>query len=404
MSGNEKGILAVFGCSMAIFWPGALIFGFPGVMGPHWQEMFQVGRGAIGNILFFVLAAVGVFMFLVGRWQERYGPRAMIASGVIICGFSVIIVARASSVFMLYAWAFLTGVSSCFVLIPALTTVQRWYPQKRGLASGIVNLFFGLSAAIMTPLFAYMLKSIGYVPMITTVSILALTTGLAAAYLAKPPEMANSPEGRSSGLKLEGAVGPGPSFSVQESVRTRSFWSLWVTWAMMGAAGIAMVTLSTSYGLSKGFALESAVIILTAFNITNGTGRLVTGYFSDIIGRNLTMSTTFFAAGFAYFILPHANSLAACAILAAVVGFAFGTLFSVSAPLVTDCFGLEHFGAIFGLVFTAYGFVAGALGPSLGGHLLDVTGGDYFVVFLYLGVFCVLSGLCIRLVVPPGQV
>ncbi len=403
MSGNEKGTLAVVGSSAAIFWPGALIFGFPGVMAPLWQEMFHVGRGAIGNILFFVLAAVGIFMFLVGRWQERYGTRAMIASGVIICGLSVNIAAHASSLFMLYVWAFLTGVSSCFVLIPALTTVQRWYPLKRGLVSGIVNLVFGLSAAIMTPLFVYMLTSIGYVPMITTISILSLATGLAAASLAKGPEMATFQAGRSSETMPKGTVGPGASLTVQESVRTRSFWSLWVTWAMMGAAGIAMVTLSTIYGLSKGFPLESAVLILMAFNITNGTGRLVAGYLSDVIGRNLTMSTAFFAAGFAYFVLPSASSLTACAILAAVVGFAFGTLFSVSAPLVTDCFGLEHFGAIFGLVFTAYGFVAGALGPSLGGRLLDVTGGDYFVVFLYLGVFCVLSGLCIRFVVPPVQ-
>ena len=364
MSVNDKGIFAVVGCSAAIFWPGALIFGFPGVMGPLWQEMFQVGRGAIGNVLFFVLAAVGIFMFLVGRWQERYGTRAMIASGVVICGLSVNIVAHASSVFALYVWAFLTGVSSCFVLIPALTTVQRWYPQNRGLASGVVNLVFGLSAAVMTPLFAYMLSPIGYVSMINAISILALATGLAAASIAKAPEMATFQAGRSSGTKLAASSGV-TSLTVQESVRTRSFWYLWTTWAMMGAAGIAMVTLSTTYGLSKGFALESAVLILMAFNITNGTGRLVAGYLSDVIGRNLTMSTAFFAAGFAYFVLPSASSLAACAILAAVVGFAFGTLFSVSAPLVTDCFGLRHFGPISGL----HRLLASLLGPSLSSYL-----------------------------------
>lgn len=172
---------------------------------------------------------------------------------------------------------------------------------------------------------------------------------------------------------------------------------------MQGAAGIAMVTLSTSYGLSKGFALESAIIILTAFNVTNGAGRLVTGYFSDIIGRNLTMSITFFAAGCAYFILPYVRSLAMCAAHASVVGFAFGTLFAVLAPLATDCFGLKHFGAIYGLLFTAYGFVSGPMGPSLSGYLLDMTGDNFFVVFLYLGVFCVLSGLCILKVVPPNS-
>ena len=72
---NPKGIGAIIGSSLAIFWPGALIFGFPGVMAPYWMKTFQVGRGAIGNVMFFVLAAVGTFMFFVGRWQERFGIR-----------------------------------------------------------------------------------------------------------------------------------------------------------------------------------------------------------------------------------------------------------------------------------------------------------------------------------------
>ena len=147
--------------------------------------------------------------------------------------------------------------------------------------------------------------------------------------------------------------------------------------------------------------MESAVVILTAFNLTNGASRILMGFLSDVVGRNLAMSLTFWAAGAAYFVLPHCGSLAFCALLAAVIGFSFGTLFAVSAPLATDCFGLKHFGAIFGLVFTAYGFVAGVLGPSLSGYLLDITRGDFFVVFTYLGIFCLLSGVLIRFVTPP---
>jgi len=84
-----------------------------------------------------------------------------------------------------------------------------------------------------------------------------------------------------------------------------------------------------------------------------------------------------------------------------VIGFAFGTLFGVSAPLATDCFGMQHFGAIFGLVFTAYGFIAGVIGPSLAGYILDATNGNFYVVFGYLGIFCLMSGVFIRFVVPP---
>ena len=398
---KKRGVLAVVGSSVAIFWPGALIFGFPGVMGPYWQKLFGVGRGAIGNTLFFVLAASGFFMFFVGRWQERYGIKRMITIGSILCSLSLLVIAYASSLYLLYFWAFLIGTSICFIYIPSLTTVQRWYPGKRGLVSGIVNLLFGFSAAIMSPVFNYMLKSMGYLSMNIAVAIVSLVVGIVAARFTEGPEgFQSSPRSGSKG-EVKPTVETSESLNVKESLRTKSFWFLWLTWALQGAAGIAMVTLSTAFGLSRGFDMESAVVVLTAFNITNGLGRLAMGYLSDLMGRNLAMSITFLAAGGAYFVLPHMNSLTAISVLAAIIGFGFGTLFAVSAPLAADCFGLTHFGAIFGLVFTAYGFVAGALGPSLSGYLLDMTSGNFIVVFTYLGIFCVLSGIFIRFVVRP---
>jgi OFA family oxalate/formate antiporter-like MFS transporter len=413
MSRDARAMLAVLGCSVAIFWPGALNFGFPGVMAPVWQEMFHVGRGTIGNTIFFMLAAVGIFMFLVGRWQERYGTRRMIIAGVVLCGLCVVLVAYAKSVVVIYVWAFLTGLSTCFVYIPALTTVQRWYPKRKGLVSGIVSMVFGLSAAIMSPLFERMLTTLGYERMNLTIAFLTIAFGLLGACFSFEEDAKSAEErtisfgDRSSADRDDGLIPPGwelwtRSLTVQESLHTRSFWFLWITWALAGAAGVTMVTLSTAWGLSRGYALDSAILILTAFNLTNGAGRLFSGYFSDIVGRNGIMSAAFFAAGLAYFALPWSDSLFASAVLASVVGFAFGTLFAVSAPLVADCFGLKHFGAIFGLAFAAYGFVAGPLGPTLSGYLLDATGDDFFLVFLYLGVFCILSGLFVGFVKPPG--
>lgn len=400
---NKRAVLAVVGSSIAIFWPGALIFGFPGVMGPYWQKVFQVGRGAIGNTLFFVLAAVGLFMFFVGRWQERYGIKRMITIGAILCGLSLLILSLASHLYMLYVWAFITGTSSCFIYIPALTSVQRWYPKRRGLVSGIVNLMFGFSAALMSPVFSYLFKTMGYLPMNMLIGIIALLVGIIAAQFTEGPESVQSTEQPGSKGQVKSPVGVSESLTVRESLRTKSFWFLWLTWAFQGAAGIAMVTLSTAFGLSAGFPMESAVLILTAFNVTNGLGRIAMGYLSDFIGRRPAMSVTFLAAGGAYFAMPHVNNLMALTILAAIIGFAFGTLFAVSAPLATDCFGLKHFGAIFGLVFTAYGFVSGALGPSLSGYLLDVTHGNFVFVFAYLGIFCFLSGIFIWFVVRPDR-
>jgi OFA family oxalate/formate antiporter-like MFS transporter len=128
---------------------------------------------------------------------------------------------------------------------------------------------------------------------------------------------------------------------------------------------------------------------------------LIAGHLSDMMGRRLTMGLTFGAAGLGYVLLPQVTGLVSWIIAAAVVGFAFGTLFSVSAPLIVDCFGMARFGAVFGLVFTAYAFVAGPLGPWLSGYILDRTGGNFTLVFTYLGSLCLVSAVLIRYVHPP---
>lgn len=393
-------------------------------MSPYWREVFHVGTGATGNVMFFILAAVGIFMFVAGQWQEKIGTKLTVSIGAVICGLSLFIASYATDIYLVYLWAFLTGTGSCFVYITGLTVVQRWFVHRRGLASGIVNLFFGLSAAIMAPVFASLLNTWGYLQMNILIAVLTIVVGITAAQFIQTPERAGytakpaagakgetqadtrqaSSEGQDAASnRLQMSVKLGESLTVKQAIRTKSFWFLWLTWALQGAAGIAMVTLSVAFGLASRLPMESAVLLLTAFNLTNGFSRLVSGFLSDTLPRSLTLSLTFFAAAVAYFVLPHISTLGAMAILVAVIGYSFGTMFSVSAPLASDCFGLKHFGAIFGLVFTAYGFLSGFLGPSLSGYLLDLTGGSFVPVFTYLGTFCILSGFFITKVVPPPR-
>ena len=127
---------------------------------------------------------------------------------------------------------------------------------------------------------------------------------------------------------------------------------------------------------------------------------MVSGFFSDRLGRGRTMALSFTGAAAAYLIMPHLGGIWLWTALAAVIGFAFGTLFAVTAPLVGDCFGMVHFGAIFGLIFTAYGFLAGPLGPWLSGYILDLTRANYTIVFSYLGLMYMASAGLILLVRP----
>ena len=128
-------VLVLIACACAIFWSGAFIFGYPGVMSAYWQQIFSVGRSEVGQIIFFILFGATCFMYLCGRWQEKFGPGRLAAIGSVLGGSSVIWLGWAQSMSAVHLWAFLAGASSAFIYFPALTLVQRWYPERRGLVS-----------------------------------------------------------------------------------------------------------------------------------------------------------------------------------------------------------------------------------------------------------------------------
>jgi OFA family oxalate/formate antiporter-like MFS transporter len=205
---------------------------------------------------------------------------------------------------------------------------------------------FGMSAAILAPIMGYLLNELGYVTMTVVLGLVALCMGVVAAQFTEVPQVTKPGSQSRAAHRMVANFDLDHSLPVNQSVQTGSFSFLWLTWALQGAACIAMITLSTAYGLSKGFNLESAVIILTAFNLASGISRLLGGMLSEVVGRNLVMSMTFFASGLSYFVLPHVDNLVGLAWLAGVIGFAFVTMFAVSAPLTVDCFGILHFGAV----------------------------------------------------------
>ena len=393
MMAKSPRTLILIACACAIFWPGAFIFGLPGVLRQYWQQAFDAGGGAVGGTIFFILIGATCFMYLCGRLQEKYSPGRLAAIGSVMCGSSAVWLSHAGNMLEVNVWAFFAGASSAFIYIPGLTVVQRWYPERRGLVSGFFSMAFGVSAAVMSPIFSILLLRWGYQVLTLAAGCAALLIGVAASILIRFPEAGPLATAFESSTALGGR-------SVAEALKSRDFWCLWLTWVFAGAAGASMLVLASGFGLARGLTLAHAVALLTAFNLTNGFGRLISGYLSDRMGRSRTMAISFVGAGLAYMIMPHLDGLWLWATLAAVIGFAFGTLFAISGPLTGDCFGMAHFGSIFGLIFTAYGFVSGPLGPWLTGYILDVTHDNYTLVFSYLGLMFVAAAGLILLVRP----
>ncbi len=387
--------LAVCTCALAIFSSGALFFGYPGIMTPIWQEMFQVDSGQTGFIMTFACIGVGIMMFVSGSIHSRIGTRKCMAIGTGIYVIALVIANLAKSLIMIYLFSFLVGAGSGFVYGPGVSTVQKWMPKRRGLASGILNLAFGIAAAIMSPVYSALYEAVGYFTMnwiiIGIVIVLAFVTN----FFVELPEYSKiSSEMKEELARQMAEVGTAgqtaKDFTPKAALKTKAFWMLWLCWAFVGAAGISMVSLSGKFAISAGF---SGVVVLTAFNLTNGIGRFFAGTVSDIIGRNATCFIAFILGGIGYLALPFITNEVLAGIAAALVGLAFGTLFAATAARTSDLFGMEHYSMILALIFSGYGLVGGIAGPAFSGMLLTASGENYKLVFSVLGVFCLLGAV-----------
>ncbi len=382
-------------CCVAIFFAGSFVFGFPGVMASYWQETFNVGKEDVGRLMFCILVGTGCSMYLTGKLQEKIKYHYLIFFGNVICGVAMFLIGFATSMTMVYIWALVTGFFCGFVYIPVLTVVQRLYPEKKGTSTGMVNLLFGGSSAIVSPFFTMLLLSYSAIVMTSIAALLCIAVSASASFFIRLPDSDEEKISKSVDTKNRARI-----LSFSETLRLKPFWLLWGVWALAGAAGISMIPLSASYGEHLGFSLDQYVWILIGFSITNGAGRLVCGRLADYFAQQKILMTCFLLAGFSYLILTVSTDLSVVSILASFIGLAFGAMFAVSAPLVSNCFGLVNFGRIFGLVFTAYGFVAGFLGPWLSGFILDFNQGNFSFVFIYLAVFYFIASVFIMKIKP----
>nr|WP_319491915.1 hypothetical protein [uncultured Desulfobacter sp.] len=251
---NRKLLLAL-GC-LAIFFPGAFLFGFPGVMAVQWQQLLGVEKACIGQLMFFILAGTGCSMYLSGKLQEKITPQGLLFVGTIACGLGVGAVAWASTLYHIYAWAFWEGFFSSFVYLPCLTVSQKLFLLQKGLAVGFINLVFGGAAAVMSPIFSFLLVTQGYKATCVLSMALTVCTSIICAFFM-----------RGSAYSLKSVKGAGMALGVGRILTLRSFWCLWWVWALAGAAGVSMVMLSASLGQSLGFDVTRYVVILTGFSM-----------------------------------------------------------------------------------------------------------------------------------------
>ena len=363
---------------------------------------WTIGQATVPFTLSIVFFAVG--MIFAGRWQDRAGPRVVGMTGGIVLGLGFLFASwfGTSLPGLYFAYGILAGLGVGFAYVTPIATVVKWFPDKRGLMTGIAVLGFGAGSLIGAPVGTTLIERVG---VYGTFAIFGITFGLlvvlAAAILRNPPE-GWTPPGWTPAASASGEAVP-RDYTPGEMIRTSQFYLLWCIYLL--GAGVGLMVISQAVPMGQELAGVTSTVAAGALGtmaIFNGLGRPAFGWISDGIGRTWCLVVTFGLYLVALLlVLRTANSFAAYTIGISIVGFSYGGYLSLLPALSADYFGTKNMGINYGLVFTAWG-AAGVVGPLIGAWVRAGTGawGNAFWILSVLSA----AGIVLSLITKPPSV
>jgi MFS family permease len=367
---------------------------------------------------------LGVGAILGGRWQDRAGPRPVAMAGAVLWGIGNLLAglgtARLGSSWLVATFGVVGGLGLGLAYVTPVAAVTKWFPDKRGLGSGLVVMGFGLGAFF----YALLLKSLpafaavaaeaaalakagggALAPASTEVLLRTFTAsgavflvvgGAAAALVADPPAGLLLPApaaARATGL----APGPGPGADMTpaQALRRPQFWSLWAMLFLNVTAGILFI--SNAVPILReltGAAPAAAAAAYGTIAVANGVGRFFWGAVSDRIGRRGAYLLIYGIQVLIFLAASRVHALGAASALFALVLLCYGGGFGTMPSFVADWFGTRHLGVNYGWILSAWG-VAGIAGPIFVALMKDWTG-------TYAGALPWIAGLLAAAAVLPA--
>jgi OFA family oxalate/formate antiporter-like MFS transporter len=309
------------------------------------------------------ILGLGIFAFVGGLWMRQAGPRTVGLVAGLLYGLGLMLAGLAGD----RLWAFyvgfglIGGIGRGLGWVASMTMAVRWFPERRGLTSGVTLAGNGLGALIAAPLATGLIESIGVLPALTASGavLLILVSGAALA-LREPPDA----ECRASQVAQTGPDWR-YEYRVGEALRTPQWYGLWALLFVSSSAGLALFSQAAPMARElTGIDAMAAAGVVAVMSVANTGGRCCLAWLSDLVGRRLVFAAMLCVLAVALRLLPLATSVGAFAALAAVVMLCFGGGLGTMPAFAADYFGPRHLGPIMGLLMTAQG-AAGLVGPLL---------------------------------------
>ncbi|MBU0756516.1 MAG: OFA family MFS transporter [Nanoarchaeota archaeon] len=374
---------------------------------PETQAVFSAGL--------FTFALVMIF---AGIKMKTCGPKKLAIAGGVVLGAGYILGAFFGNSFIgqLICIGVIGGAGIGLAYVVPIAVGMKWFPDKKGLISGLAVAGFGFGATIWVKLagswFGGLLNTVSVFGLPNVQSVFFIY-GLAFAtmvlvgsiWMVEPPKDFR-PKGmkEEKGKKAEKAA-KSEDFTWKEMMKMPSFWMTWLIFVFSGMAGLMVIgTIKLfgidalqAYGLTVTSAGMAAGTAMAWYAIFNGLGRIAWGKISDTTGPKKAiflmtliqglLMLTFFRMGTNPFMLT---------LYASAIGFNFGGNFALFPVATAKLFGTKNVGSNYPFVFTAYG-IAGIAGPLLGGFVRASTG-SFLMAFIPAGVACLVgSGVALML-------
>lgn len=347
------------------------------------------------SIAIFLLGFSAAFM---GKFVEKRGPRVSGMLAAVFFGVGVMGTGLATTMESLWALYFFYGLIGGIGLgigyIAPVSTLVKWFPDHRGLATGLAIMGFGFAALISGPAGAALVRSVGISNAFYILGASYFIVMMAASqYLAPPPE-GWQPKGMREKQNTDKGIQKQEEdlseMTANQAIKTRPFWMLWTMLFLNVTTGIALISVASPMGQHiTGMSAVAAASMVGIMGVFNGGGRLVWATVSDYIGRP-NIYTLFFVIGvIAYFVMPIVTSVVLFEILLFAIVSCYGGGFSSVPAYIGDVFGTRQLGAIHGYILTAWA-VAGVVGPMLLSLIYDNTG-SYRLTLIIFGILHVVS-------------
>jgi OFA family oxalate/formate antiporter-like MFS transporter len=349
------------------------------------------------------IMVLGFASFFGGLWLKRVGPRTVALTGGALYGIGVFLAGFSNHGL---GWLYLTygvigGIGLGFAYIVPVAVLLRWFPDRRGLMTGIAVGGFGAGALVTAPIATRLIQSVGVLKTFEFLGIAFLIVSVAAGYFMQNPPDNWKPEGWTPTPK-QTEQGTSRVFTLGEALRTWQWWALWLLLFLNTSAGISVI--SQEAPMFQEFAKVSAIVaggMVGIASIGNALGRVFWAWVSDALSRKLTFVVMFLVQTGLFLLLPNLHTTAMVTVISFIILMCYGGGFGTMPAFAADYFGSQNVGSIYGLMLTAWGF-ASAFGPLLIAHLRQATG-NYSSGLRVIAIIMAVSIVLPLLVRPPAQ-